>query len=89
MGKMVDETLLESLRSEIDRIDDSIVALLEKRLEVARQIAMHNWKKPVFDQIRHKTIIKRLQEQFPEMDSKALATIYEEILKMCRAVYQE
>ncbi len=85
----MEETRLEILRSEIDRIDDSIVALLEKRLEVARQIALVDWKKPVFDQIRQKTILKRLHEQFPEMDNKALTAIYDEIMKMCRAVYKE
>lgn len=85
----MDESRLDSLRSEIDRIDDSIVALLEKRLEVARQIAMVDWKKPVFDQIRQKAILNRLNEQFPEMDSKALNAIYAEIMKMCRAAYKE
>lgn len=85
----MDERQLETLRSEIDRIDDSIVALLEKRLEVARQIAMVDWGKPVFDQARHKAIIKRLHEQFPEMDSKGLTAIFGEILEMCRAVYRE
>jgi len=85
----LEDRQLETLRSEIDRIDDSIVALLEKRLEVARQIAMVDWGKPVFDQVRHKAIIRRLHEQFPEMDSKGISAIFGEILKMCRAVYEE
>lgn len=84
--------LIEKLRKDINRIDEEILELLKKRIELAKQIG--EVKKEIgiesFDLTREKEVIKRVLEKnqgvFPE---EALKIIYSEIIKACRSIQEK
>lgn len=74
---------LKELRSKIDRIDEEILKLLNKRIEVARQIGKYKQKKGMdaYQPDREKEVYSRLVSMnkglFP---NKALRAVYREIM---------
>ena len=79
---------IEHLRKEIDKIDNSIVDLLERRKKTIKKIASIKRKlnAPIIDEEREKNIIKRLRKLSKEkgLDENFIACIYEEIIKNSR-----
>lgn len=77
---------LKNLRSTIDRLDEEITALLEKRIETAHSIGQAKGSGPIFDPVREREVIRRLQQLHPRIDGEALASIQREIMSLCRSV---
>ena len=82
---------LEVLRQEINQIDDDLVALLEKRMNLVSQVAAYKQKtgKAVLDTKREEVILGRVADHVenPVYKDTILAT-FKDILKNSRA-YQE
>ncbi|MBS3112423.1 chorismate mutase [Candidatus Woesearchaeota archaeon] len=57
--------MIKKLRSDIDKIDDKIIELLKKRLEIVDKIFLQKDKMNLnrFDKKREDEIIKRLEEK--------------------------
>ena len=77
---------LDKLRERIDAVDESIAALLEQRLAIAREIGKTKENGAVFDPAREKDLIAKLAKGHPDVDSRALENIMTEIISFCRAV---
>ncbi|HPI98537.1 MAG TPA: chorismate mutase, partial [Synergistales bacterium] len=60
---MADLKLLEELRKEIDFVDDAILDLLRKRMDIAEQIGQAKGGDPVLDPVREKEVILRLERK--------------------------
>jgi len=81
-----DQRLL-AIRQQIDEIDDNILELLKKRIELAKEIGRIKAKtrKAKWDPLRERQIIERLlaanQGTFPE---PSLLSIFHEIITTCR-----
>lgn len=84
--------LIEKLRKDIDRVDEEILELLKKRVELAKEIGKIKEDIGIesFDLTREKEVIKRVLEKnqgvFPE---EALKVIYSEIIRACRSIQQK
>ncbi|ANV97574.1 hypothetical protein BBW65_01560 [Helicobacter enhydrae] len=80
---------LTKLRVEIDKIDDEILELLKKRIEIAKQIGIlkREQKQEIIDLQRERRIIERLSQD--DIFSQAeIASIYQEIFRLTKA-YQK
>lgn len=82
-------TTLEKLRREIDSIDNDILVLLGKRMQVARRIGYAKGNAPVYDPEREKTVIRRLRTAAPYIDGSSLTNVYNAIMALCRSVQKK
>ena len=81
---------LEDYRNQLDQVDDQILALLQQRAEIVKQVGelkAHTGVEQIYVPHREREILTRLETQnrgqFP---SDALRTIYTEIISACRAI---
>lgn len=82
----MDKEKLE-LRSKIDKIDDQVLKLLNRRAGLARQII--KFKKATYDPVRERAILERLSAaNTGPMPNRSLQMIYREILSACRQLQQ-
>lgn len=76
---------IESIRKEIDGIDDEIISLLSKRKHLIKKIAEIKKQSgnPILDQGREQQVMKRLKKLSKEkgLDENFIDSIYEIILK--------
>lgn len=85
MDKKADE-ILGNLRNEIDRIDNAILDLLEKRAEVVKEVGKvkKKLKSSFYVPYREEEIVSRLQKRskgsFPK---KAIRPVFREIISAC------
>jgi len=82
----MNETRLKELRLKIDSIDDSIIKMLRERVAVAREIGEAKGSRPVYDPEREMAVIRRLQDLAPDIDGEALASVYTDVIALCRSV---
>lgn len=77
---------LNELRSELDIIDDEIIKLFQKRMEIARKIG--GYKKlqdlPIRDRERENSIIKRLEAEVNENIKFAIEPLYEKVFQLSK-----
>jgi shikimate dehydrogenase len=66
--------MLDSLREEIDKLDDEIIFLLDKRFEIVKKIKNLNLKKNIEDKKREEKILSKITSDF-------IKNIYKEIFK--------
>ena len=71
---------LGKLRNQIDKIDDKIIFLLEKRLQIAKKIK--KYKKKIIDTNREKEILSKIH-------SKYIKDIYKSIFKNSKKFQKE
>ncbi|HNZ50261.1 MAG TPA: shikimate kinase [Bacilli bacterium] len=78
---------LELWRQQIDEIDDEICTLIEKRLEIAKQIGLFKLKNqlPIVSLEREQEINKRLQKR---KYGEQLSSIYEKIFQLSKELQQ-
>jgi chorismate mutase len=80
-------------RRELDRIDDQILNLLRKRVNVCRSIgAIKRLNRiPVLDALREEALRKRIRAESVELDldSEQVDAIYREIIALCTHVQTE
>lgn len=78
---------LTELRSQIDEIDQNIVELYEKRMEVARNVAAYKIEtgKKVFDKEREEEKIRKVKSlAHNEFNSHGIGELFEQIMSMSR-----
>ena len=78
---------LQHFRAEIDRIDDDILQLLERRMEIVKRIGKEKLqsKAPIYRPEREKEIIERLNaKKSLLLDKAAIEAIYSEIFAVSR-----
>lgn len=83
---MTQMILLELLRKEIDQVDDEIMNLIVKRMEIAQKIGRAKGKRPVLDPEREQRVLSRLEKGYPQIPSSYLEQIYAGIMALCRSV---
>ena len=81
---------LAALREQIDQIDDQLLALLDQRMELAKQVAQAKQEtgKAIFDPEREKQLFERLEQKLADKhyDSEKIIKIWEPILEISRDV---
>lgn len=78
---------LQTLRKEIDEIDNSLVALFEKRMAIAEQVAAYKIQigKPVFDKDREQEKLSSLGSMaHNEFNRCGIQQLYEQIMSISR-----
>jgi len=83
---MAEMVLLEQLRKEIDQVDDEIMTLLVKRMEIAKKIGRAKGERPVLDPEREQRVLSRLEKGYPQITPAYLEQIYAGIMALCRSV---
>ncbi|HEU4914462.1 MAG TPA: prephenate dehydratase [Candidatus Saccharimonadales bacterium] len=80
---------LDELRSEVDRINQDLVELLNKRAKVAKQIGKAKQGAPVYDPAREAAVLRSVAaaNQGPLSDD-AVKGIFKEVIAACRAIQQ-
>ncbi len=85
---MDEKTLdLDKIRLEINDIDNELVKLFTKRMELSGCVAEYKRQnnKPVFDPARERAIVKRLTEGMDEENASYFAMLYGTIFEISRA----
>lgn len=82
--------IIQDLRSQIDRIDDEILELLSKRLNVASQIGAIKRKssQKIDDIQREEEIIARLSQK-GVLDEYQIKMIYQQIFLLTKQIQEE
>lgn len=77
---------LNDLRKEIDNIDDELIALFEKRLEIAKKIGDYKKKNslPILDSKREKEKIEKILSKSEYRYRKYIEEIFEDIFKISK-----
>lgn len=81
---------LQELRSQIDKIDDEIVGLLEKRLQIAKEIGelKSRLNVEVYNPQREEEILKRLQS-ISSLTPAQIEAIYQSIFTLTKVLQEE
>ncbi|NOZ73955.1 MAG: hypothetical protein GXO90_01050 [FCB group bacterium] len=82
---------LDDLRLAIDAIDDQLLALIQERIQLAREIGRRKQAggQEITDSQRERSIIKRLDEQIrPGLSTRDIQAIYSVIFRLCRDVQE-
>ena len=76
---------IESMRKEIDAVDDELVALLKARFDLSRAIGEEKKKKdlPVYDAEREEALLSRLEKQATPYGGE-VRVLYEKIMELSR-----
>jgi len=76
---------IKELRQEIDKIDDEILELLNKRKEIIKDITVlkKELNEPIYDKDRERQLLEKLKIKSKEkdLDENFVSSIYEIILK--------
>jgi chorismate mutase len=89
---MAEELSLEALRDEIDKIDEVIVRLLDRRARCAYAIGRikHEHNLPIYEPQREATVIRRVKELNIKLggplDEHAIVRLYERIMDEARRI---
>jgi len=87
--RMADEDRIQSLRQEIDSLDDQILNLLNRRAQVALEVGRikSELNRDPYHPQREEEILRRLESRnigpFPQ---KGLASVFREIISACRSL---
>jgi chorismate mutase len=79
--------MIESMRSELDQVDQEIIELLSKRAGISTRVGIEKSKKglPLLDANREQEILAALGEKSSSpLDAKAVQAIYKTILDEMR-----
>lgn len=80
---------LETLRVEIDAIDQEIVRLFEARMEVAGKIAdaKREINKPIYDESRENIVLDKNADRLAHQEwREELQAVYRELMKQSREI---
>lgn len=75
-------------RNEIDKIDNSILALIEHRCDIVKLVGIekNQHTSPIYVPSRENQIFSRLIEQKKNLSEENIKAIYTEIISSCRAL---
>jgi chorismate mutase/prephenate dehydratase len=77
---------LDKLRKEIDRLDDEILAALERRAGVARRVGALKNGAPAYRPEREAQILRRMAAAGKALPKEATAAVFREIISACRGL---
>ncbi|HEY2336259.1 MAG TPA: prephenate dehydratase [Burkholderiales bacterium] len=77
---------LDKLRKEIDRLDDEILAALERRAGVARRVGALKNGAPAYRPEREAQILRRMDAAGKVLPKEATAAVFREIISACRGL---
>lgn len=83
---------LDTIRINIDNIDNQIIQLFEKRMEMSRQVAQYkmNYKKPIFDKIREEEKLEAVKNQVTlQANVEGIYELFEQIMAISRKIQYE
>ena len=79
---------IDKIRREIDRIDDELAALLEKRAAQAKKIGELKGGAPAYRPERESEILQRVSNRKGLLPSERVAAVFREIISACRGLEQ-
>jgi len=81
---------LQELRDEIDSIDESLIELFRKRMELSKKVAEYKKQHdlPVYDPVREEGILEKLSAKAGKEQEEAIRELYTLIFKLSRAVQE-
>lgn len=80
---------LTKLRQEIDQIDSEIIVLFERRMKIAKKVALFKKEKglPIYDEVREKEVIEKNIERLKDKDLiEELEEFYNTIFKLSKRI---
>ncbi len=78
---------IEQLRSEIDALDDRLLALVNQRAELARRIGAFKRGAPAYRPERETEILRRVAERNPgPLPAERAAAVFREVISACRSM---
>jgi chorismate mutase/prephenate dehydratase len=83
---MADE--LKNIRQEIDRIDDELVAALERRAALAQKIGALKGSAAAYRPERETEILRRIDRKNGTLGGERLTAVFREIISACRGLEQ-
>jgi chorismate mutase/prephenate dehydratase len=81
---MADE--IQRLRGEIDRVDDELAALLERRAALAQKIGGLKHGAPAYRPEREAEVLRRVAQKPGVLPAERLAAVFREIISACRSL---
>jgi chorismate mutase / prephenate dehydratase len=81
---MADE--IQKLRGEIDRVDDELAALLERRAALAQKIGGLKHGAPAYRPEREAEVLRRVAQNARVLPAERLAAVFREIISACRSL---
>lgn len=77
---------LEDLRNELDKVDDELIEVFKKRMDITRKIGRYKKVRdyPIRDRNRENEIIKRLESKVEEDYKFAIEPLYEKIFQLSK-----
>lgn len=83
---------LIKFREEIDKIDNELVVLFEKRIEIAKRIAQYKSNKniPIYDEVRENAVVRKSIEKLKDKSlSQELESFYMTIFEISKEVQRK
>jgi chorismate mutase/prephenate dehydratase len=77
---------LDKLRQEIDRIDDELLAALERRAGVVRKVGELKGKAPAYRPEREAEILRRVASSSKVLSREGTTAVFREIISACRGL---
>jgi chorismate mutase/prephenate dehydratase len=77
---------LDKLRREIDRIDDELLAALERRAGVVQKVGALKGKAPAYRPEREAQILRRVASSSQGLSKEAKTAVFREIISACRGL---
>jgi chorismate mutase/prephenate dehydratase len=81
---MADE--IQRLRGEIDRVDDELAALLERRAALAQKIGGLKHGAPAYRPEREAEVLRRVAQNAGVLPAERLTAVFREIISACRSL---
>ena len=79
---------IEKLRAEIDKLDDELASLIQRRAGLAQDIGHLKGGAPAYRPERESEILRRIAGKSGPLAAERLLTIFREIISACRALEQ-
>jgi len=79
---------IEKLRGEIDKLDDELAALVQRRAALAQKIGELKGGAPAYRPERESEILRRIAAKSGPLAAERLLTVFREIISACRALEQ-
>ncbi len=77
---------IDGLRNEIDKIDDELISLFAKRMDICREIGIEKAKegKKVSVKSREEEVVKRQTEKYPSIMKQYIIDLYKTLFKLSK-----
>jgi chorismate mutase/prephenate dehydratase len=79
---------IEKLRAEIDKLDDELASLIQRRAGLAQKIGELKGGAPAYRPERESEILRRISGKSGPLAAERLLTVFREIISACRALEQ-